>query len=859
MPAKPPSRSVTTVEVHNPPLRSNHDHLPRHDASHAIRPAEPSLINGQTSGRIPDSTDPDMISQAPSVSVSETHSYPTAIPAPPLLEAYRVGPNIRLPVADASGFRRLKGRQFVDMHDGSILQISLDPDTALYRARLGSESRPSGPILFHDPDSNRWHPLIDFEKSPLPLSASRLANFRTPLDFSGADPDSDGLHRFEGKRYVIIENHAHQVMRDVDASSPQRNVWRVVNPKDPVAADSENVYRASRSGETLAITRNSDGIWTTSLDGLKGGMRRTAQTQDSKAYLLQKYEPIRNAFEALVTSNKRYGELWDSARDLPEGSQAEKEALIRLEVHIIKHTRMQAEYVKSLIDNKDWLILLKAGGLYKSELHTQQLNRVDYLNKLIAAMDHRVYPTTHPITVESLKSNFAHLNKKLKIMNDRQDVMDQIRKADRSATSDLDDMNRGVPTVDQIHSTQYNICLRLISDDPENPPPFGMRSAMALHLLKKDLHQVYGDSEALALHLTLENIRSDRAGFESLDTSADPVKAQYVSHALSLMHVFETKIDNRLNAIHEQVDSNSQLPLYDQDIDFDFLPEQSAAEAEATAPRKLFRTRHHGTYRVLVGEQDTAADGSITLKVPDLFKPHQPPQRYENIEGEWQQVRPAVALTPRPQLVSDATESLQRVNEYVTQARIMEARKANPTNIVEFLGAETDRFRDLAQRLEATDRVTEDAEVSGLISRLRTAAASMETEGQSILIRMYKNKDVLDVLRLNFLLDHSQLKVVKTVERKQMGKGRDKSFLDVYSINDRSDNSQLWEAHFHYDRQDRAALDYTLKGAHMKTLGQSKLGSAFQQREAQAGRPHQRIWRELISPRVAQKLFDHLT
>jgi len=209
--------------------------------------------------------------------------------------------------------------------------------------------------------------------------------------------------------------------------------------------------------------------------------------------------------------------------------------------------------------------------------------------------------------------------------------------------------------------------------------------------------------------------------------------------------------------------------------------------------------------------------------------------------------------------VSDATESLQRVNEYVTQARIMEARKANPTNIVEFLGAETDRFRDLAQRLEATDRVTEDAEVSGLISRLRTAAASMETEGQSILIRMYKNKDVLDVLRLNFLLDHSQLKVVKTVERKQMGKGRDKSFLDVYSINDRSDNSQLWEAHFHYDRQDRAALDYTLKGAHMKTLGQSKLGSAFQQREAQAGRPHQRIWRELISPRVAQKLFDHLT
>ncbi|MFM9382724.1 hypothetical protein [Pseudomonas sp. UV AK001] len=855
MPAKPPSKGVTSVEVHNPPLRPTHDHLPRHDASHAFRPVEHSLINGQTSGRIPHSTDPDMISPAPSVSVSET----TAITTLPLLDAYRVGPNYRLPVADASGFRRFKGRQFVDMHDGSILQISLDPDTALYRARLGSESRPSGPILFHDPHSNRWHPLIDFEKIPLPLSASRLETFRTPLDFSGAAPDSDGLHGFEGKRYVIIEGHAHQVMRDVDASSPERNVWRVVNPKDPVAADSENIYRASRSGETLAITRNPDGIWTTSLDGLKGGMRRTAQTRDNKAYLLQRYAPIRSAFEALGTSDKRFVELRDSTLYLPKGSQAEKEALIRLEVHIIKHTRMQAEYAKSLIENKDWLILLKAGGLYKSELHTLQLERVDYFNKLIAVMDRRGHPDLNAITVESLKNDFAHLNKKLKIMDDRQVVMEQVRKADRSATSELDELNRGVPTVDQIRYNQYSICLRLIFDAPEGTPTFGTRSVTALHLLKKDIHDVSGFSEPLALQLLLENIRSDRARFESLDTSADPVKAEYVRQALSLMDTFETKVDNRLNAFHEQVVSNSQLPLYDQDIDFDFLSEQPTGVAEVTAPRKLFRTRHHGTYRVLVGVQETAADGNVTLKVPDLFKPNQPPSRYEKIEGEWRRVRPATTLTPRSQLVSDATESLARVDEHVTQARIMEDRNANPTNIVELLGAETDRFRDLAQRLEATERVTEDAEASGLISRLRTAAASMDAEGQNILIRMYKNKDVLDVLRLNFLLDHSQLKVVKTVERKQMGKGRDKSFLDVYLINDRSNNAPLWEAHFHYDRQDRPALDYTLKGAHLKTLEQSKLGSAFQQREEQAGRPHQRIWREFISPRVAQKLFDHLT
>jgi len=863
MPAKPPSKGVTTAEVHNPPSRSAQDLPPRHGTSPAIRSAAQSLVDGQTPGRNPDGADPDRISAAPSVNVSEIHSSPPAIPSAPALETYRVSPGTRLPAADASGFRVFKGRLFVDMHDGSILQISLDPEMALYRASLGSEARPSGPILFHDPRSNRWHPLFDFEESALPLSAGRLTTFRTTLDFSGTAPDSDGLHGFDGKRYVIIENHAHQVMHDVDASSSERKVWRIVNPKDPVAGDRENIYRASRAGETLAITRNAEGIWTTSLDGLKGGMRRTAQTQDNKAYLFLRYEPIRNAFEALAASNRRYGELWDGARDLPEGSQAEKEALIKLEVHIIKHTRMQAEYVKSLIDNKDWLILLKAGGLYKSELHTLQLNRIDYFNKLIAVMDRRVYPTVHAITVESLKSNLAHLDKKLKIMDDRQEVMDQIRKADRSATSELDELNRGVPTVDQIYSSQYNICLRLISDDPENPPPFGMRSAMALHLLKKDLHEVSGYSEPLALQLTLENIRSDRAAFESLafetlDSSATPAKAAYVSQALSLLDRFVSKIDNRLNEIHEQIDSNSQLPHYDQDIDFDFFPEQSSGAAEAAAPRKLFRTRHHGTYRVLVGVKDTAADGSVTLEVPDLFKPDAPPQRYQKIRNEWRRIRPASAPAPRPQLMRNATECLARVNEHVTQARLMEARKANPTNIVEFLGAESDRLKDLAQRLESTERAAEDTEVTGLINRLGTAAASMDAEGQSILIRMYKNKDVLDVLRLNFLLDHSELKIVKTVERRQTGKGRYKSFLDVYSINDRSDNAPLWEAHFHYDRQDRQALDYTLKGAHMKTLEQGKLGSAFQQREEQAGRPHQRIWRELISPRVAQKLFDHL-
>ncbi|KAF1010390.1 MAG: hypothetical protein GAK32_01530 [Pseudomonas fluorescens] len=66
----------------------------------------------------------------------------------------------------------------------------------------------------------------------------------------------------------------------------------------------------------------------------------------------------------------------------------------------------------------------------------------------------------------------------------------------------------------------------------------------------------------------------------------------------------------------------------------------------------------------------------------------------------------------------------------------------------------------------------------------------------------------------------------------------------------------MWEAHFHYDSNDRPARDHTTKGAHLKTLKQSRQGSTFQQQEEQAGRTHKPIWREFISPRVAQKLFD---
>ncbi|MDM8192403.1 MULTISPECIES: hypothetical protein [Pseudomonas] len=120
---------------------------------------------------------------------------------------------------------------------------------------------------------------------------------------------------------------------------------------------------------------------------------------------------------------------------------------------------------------------------------------------------------------------------------------------------------------------------------------------------------------------------------------------------------------------------------------------------------------------------------------------------------------------------------------------------------------------------------------------------------------MYKNKQVLDILRLNWLIDHAELSVRRTVVRKQLGKGKSKSFLDVYSIRDRTDNAPLWEAHFHYDRQDSEPLSFTIKGSHLKTLEQSRRGIESQRRDEQAGLPHTAIWRQTFDGKTANRIF----
>ncbi|WP_322845709.1 hypothetical protein [Pseudomonas sp. B33.4] len=856
MPLKPPVKGTHTVDVHV------HPDTPPH--GNASRPAlgtragfDSSTSFGHPShpGRMFAEPDPDAIRLAPTVTVHRAIS-PVATRSPDLqpLEHYWLTASARLPDADAEGFRTHKGRRYVDVPKGGIVLVGVDPDTGLPRARLAGELVASGPILIRDTDSGLWHPSNDADVFAAPLTEASLQAFRTELDFTAVEPDSDGMFNHHGKRYVVIDNHAYQAMLDPDASTPGQKVWRIVNSNDPVASDPANLYRSSRSGVSRAITRNEENNWVLVSTGLRGGMRRRDLIQANMAILMQRYEPFQQAHAALSESSERYNTLWGQARPLPDGSAEKNAALVAVEVHLLRHIKKQTDFVQSMIDARDWLPLVKATGLYKQELLTFQIERVEYLNRLMAVMDLRIRPTASGLDAENCKKIITHMNKKLKLLDDRQAVMEQIRKTDPGAAPELLELSQQVPGTERINFNKLTLYVHLFADTPEHSPSMTMHSLGAIDLITGDLKNVPEREHPMALVLAFDQIRHDRYRFETLLASDHP-KAQYIKEIIALIEPIEKRIENRLTEIYETYERNNELPSLDQDIDFDFIPPQPV-DTETDRPassRKMFRTRQHGTYRVLVGDTETAVDGSVTIKVPDVLRPEAPPKHYEKRQGEWLPVRPAIAKKPRHQLINKANRLLTGVDKHLAEARMRELKKDNPTEILEDLGTATDKLVEQARRLENHETTAGDMEIQGLVDRLRTAADTLTRQGQTVLVRMYKNREVLDLMRVNYLMDQAELTVSKTVDRKPLGKGRSKSFLDVYSIRDRASGAPLWEAHFHYD--DTASLSFKVDGGHLKTLEQGRRGIESQRRDEQAGLPHVKIWRATFDGKTASKIF----
>ncbi|VVO46935.1 hypothetical protein PS838_00085 [Pseudomonas fluorescens] len=314
MSPKPPAKGTVTVDVHTRPNSPSDGHTPLPDTLPRIDFGSPITTNPRNLPKAtgtPGDVDLDAITPAPTVTASETHSSPAPAPttAQRPLEHYWVTGAAQLPAPDAQGFRTFKGRQYVDVPGGGIVHIGADPDTGLYRAKLRSELQASGPVLVRDPETTLWHLLDDLEPTTYPLTATRLEAFRTNLDLTGVEPGSDGLYRRDGKLYAVIQNRAYQALHDLEASSPQASVMRIVRAEDPVALDEHNVYIATRPGRSEPVVYDVlDGWRGTELPGA-GGMMRGEPDRTARQGLADR---LSSAYNRLRSPESRAAKLYPS-------------------------------------------------------------------------------------------------------------------------------------------------------------------------------------------------------------------------------------------------------------------------------------------------------------------------------------------------------------------------------------------------------------------------------------------------------------------------------------------------------------------------------------------------------------------
>ena len=868
MSPKPPPKGPFSVDIHPRPRPPSEGHTPLPDTLPRVDFGSPVTTNPRNPSRTtgtPEDGDLDAITPAPTVTASERPSVPvpasTAAQRP--LEHYWIASAAQLPVPDDLGVRTFKGRQYVDVPGGGVVHIEADPDTGLYRAKLPSELQASGPVLVRDSASTLWHPVDEVGSTTYPLTATRLEAFRTHLDFTGVEPGDDGLYRHDGKLYVVIENRTYQALHDLEASSPQAPVMRIVRAEDPVALDDRNVYVATRPGRSEPVVYASLDGWVGTHVGAKGGMHRRANPAADRAAIasvevVHELDRLDSESDQAMAISERLQSDWEAVR----GTQGERNALILREIQHQRELGILEKTVTYYTDNKADIVALYRRDGYRAKLiHLQQgrilayerILEVNFLRQLLAG------PITAAST-ENLPSVAAFLTKKLTYMKKRQEIEDELVKKWRVPPSDLHGDVLSPMEVHEVVALWMYAKSRLLSNDQSATTAF---EAPYLAAMFSQTTTAYGaidnipeSARSAVLSELLDQSIAIRDSYDRLALPPEPKHATSRDEITGEIKAFEHTLEEHLARYHLEQIRNSALPAHEQSIDFDFIPAQDRSGA-APRPSRMFRARHHGVYKINVGHPRQSDTGVQVIDVMSPGDPIQVMHTYERQEGEWRRLRP-VQNTALPELMAQATQRLDQFDSHLGEARRDERAKRNATNIVEFLGGKAETLDDLARQLEHAPNPTGN-NIAPLVQRLRDHSHRLRTEGEDIRIRLYKDKAFLGGDRLAYLISQEHIGAVKILDRALRGKGKEKHFLDIYSLNDRHTGEPLWHAHFHYDRKDTLAVHFKDDGGHLKTLEQSGKGISSQRRDEQAGRPHTAIWRPAIDRRTAQRIFDLAT
>ncbi|MFJ2480984.1 hypothetical protein ACIOWE_11975 [Pseudomonas sp. NPDC087598] len=855
MSPKPPARGVTSVDVHTRPNEPTTGAVRRQidsPAAHALRTAQRS-----------DSTladvDLEAITAAPAVTISQPLSTSEVVnPATQQpLRHYWVSSEALLPHADATGFRTFKGRRYGNVSEGGVVHIVSEPETGRYRAKLPSELLPSGPILSYDLGSQLWRPLADFAPVTYPLPVSRLQGFRTDLDFTGVEPGPGKLHRHQGKLYVVIEEHTYQVLHDQDASSPQTPVKRIVRPEDAVARDEQNLYVATRPGRSEPIVHDAVDGWVGILVGGISGMPRTRTSNIASTAVASLELRLKTDTEAInqaVVDSRQLETEWREAK----GKEGERGATVAMEVQIRRLMLLLDDSASFYLNQREALAMVKTSTVYKKELLERQIAQVAAYTRLMFVRDARhMQELRTPVDIlEAYRTAASYLANKLALMEKRQQIASDALKSSPSSQSELTEVGFDPTDIHAVTARWIDARSRLLTEVPMGTDFVPAKLAIAFSEATtafQAIERMPDDARIAVLSTLLDQCAAIRAAYERFSLPPDPAHVNSRNEITQAIRAFENTLEERLARYHQDLERIMALPIHDQPIDFDFIPAQDRTGV-TPPPKRVFRARHHGHFKICIGQSRRTPAGDEVIDVMSADNPAQTLRTYERKEGEWQKIVTTQDKTLGA-LMTEADESLAAIEAQLASARQDERAKETASNILDRLGAKAEELDELRVQIEQSPNPLA-TDVEPLIQRLRENSQRLRSEGENIRVRLYKDKTVLSADRVAYLISHGHLSVKRTHNRVARGKGEQKEFLSIYSVYDRQTGDPLWHVHFHYEKQDSPALNFKVKGGHLKTLAQSRSGVTSQRLDELAGRPHVRIWRETIDGRTAQKIFD---
>ena len=657
------------------------------------------------------------------------------------LEDYWITTEARLPAADTQGLRTFKGRRYVDIPGGHIVEVAIDPGFNLYRARLASERYPSGPVLRRDHQSKLWVPL---------------------------DPSS---------------------------GSP------ILRPIEVLNSELDNLSRLMRESTEI-------------------------------------------------------GKQLERAVHAQEGKEGQRAALALFELQCHKHLVLLEQTHDFFIREQVTLLLYKGATAYQNELFNIQSKRFEIYSEVMLASDTRKrleIPADTQLTLDHRRSMASYLKSKLGLLRKRQIIAEEILKKshyskEQLAELEYDPLELHETLADWLYTKSHLLAAELA----DSAVVYYALSFSELMIAFRNIDNIPLAVRTAVLSDLIDQCTSIRASYEYLEFPPTPAQLASRQEMIEAVKSFENTLEERMLQHHQDLESAPLSLPPDQSIDFDFIPAQGKNQPAPSA-RRMFRSKHHGVFKIRVGRPRRSA---INEELIDVMHPHRPAeilQTYERQDGEWQR-RVVTEEKNLAKLSLQAEQHLDLSDQHLRVALRDEAAKHNATSIVDFLGAKAEILDDLCLGLgRATKPVSSD--IAALIARLKHDSQRLRGEGEAIRIRLYKDQDCLSADRVVYLMRHDELRVKRTQNRLVLGKGQSRDFLDVYSLNDRHTGKPLWEAHFHYAKKDTPALDFKRDGGHLKTLEQARLGSASQRRDELAGRPHLAIWRLTLDTKTAQKIF----